>query len=56
MNGNGSSQEGRHARDRGDPSSANPYPSDTEEHATWKRGWEMPDREIGQEKAKGDQE
>lgn len=50
------SQEGRHARDRGDPSSANPYPLDTEEHATWKRGWEMPDREIGLEKAKGDQE
>ena len=31
-------------------------PPDTEEHATWKRGWEMPDGEIGQEKAKSDQE
>ena len=40
-------EEGRHARDRGDPVSANPYPEDSEEHAAWRQGWEMPDAEAG---------
>ena len=42
------SVEGRHAFDRGDPIEANPYPEDSEEHATWKRGWLMPDGESGE--------
>lgn len=32
------SQEGRHARDRGEPIGANPYPEGSDEHATWERG------------------
>ena len=42
-------EEGRHARDRGDPVTANPYPEDSEDYATWRQGWEMPDREAGLE-------
>ncbi|GEP07025.1 ribosome modulation factor [Methylobacterium oxalidis] len=41
------SVEGRHAFDRGDPIEANPYPEGSEEHATWKRGWQVPDGERG---------
>lgn len=39
------SDTGRHARERDDPPDANPYPPGTDEHATWRRGYEMPDRE-----------
>ncbi|MEA1832622.1 hypothetical protein U8607_11075 [Methylobacterium durans] len=39
------SVEGRHAFDRGDPIEANPYPEGSDDHATWKRGWQMPDGE-----------
>jgi hypothetical protein len=35
--------EGRGARYRGDPESANPYPADSEEHRLWLRGWQVPD-------------
>lgn len=42
------STEGRHARDRGDPLDANPYPEGSDEHATWRRGWMMSDQESGQ--------
>ncbi|MER2264188.1 ribosome modulation factor [Methylobacterium oxalidis] len=38
-------EEGRHARDRGDPAEANPYPEGSEAHALWQRGWEQPDDE-----------
>jgi len=40
------SDEGRHARDRGDPITANPYPADSDAHATWDRGYRMPDEEA----------
>ena len=46
------SDEGRHARDRGDPITANPYPENSDAHATWERGYRIPDRE-GQEQAAG---
>lgn len=39
--------EGRAARYRGDPASANPYPEATEEHALWKRAWEQSDEVVG---------
>ena len=39
------SDEGRHARERGDPPDANPYEQGSDEHATWRRGYGMPDRE-----------
>lgn len=39
------SQEGRHARDRGEPAEANPYPEGSDEHATWQRGWQQPESE-----------
>ncbi|MCJ2111270.1 hypothetical protein MKK64_08710 [Methylobacterium sp. E-025] len=32
------SQEGRHARDHGEPIGANPYPEGSDEHATCERG------------------
>ncbi|KTS10571.1 hypothetical protein SB2_04495 [Methylobacterium radiotolerans] len=40
------SDEGRHARDRGDPITANPYPPDLEAWATWDRGYRMPDEQA----------
>ena len=40
------SDEGRHARDRGDPITANPYPADSDEHRIWERGYQIPDREA----------
>jgi hypothetical protein len=40
------SDEGRHARDRGDPITANPYPPESEEHGTWARGYRMPDAQA----------
>lgn len=40
------SDEGRHARDRGDPVTANPYPSGSDAHRTWERGYHMPDEEA----------
>lgn len=36
--------EGRHARYRGDPVTANPYPEDSEDHAVWKRAWSAPEQ------------
>lgn len=48
------SQEGRHARDRGDPLSANPYSEGSEEHETRAPGWKVPDGEIGHETAGSD--
>ncbi|MDP4023803.1 hypothetical protein Q8W71_14305 [Methylobacterium sp. NEAU 140] len=47
------SDEGRHARERGDPPEANPYLEGSDEHATWRRGYAMPDRE-GAPQAAGD--
>ncbi len=35
--------EGRHARYRGDPITANPYPDGSRENAVWKKAWEAPD-------------
>ncbi|KAA0124733.1 hypothetical protein CIW48_05660 [Methylobacterium sp. P1-11] len=40
------SDEGRHARDRGDPITANPYPPDSDARATWDRGYRMPDEQA----------
>lgn len=40
------SDEGRQARDRGDPITANPYPPDSEAWATWDRGYRMPDEQA----------
>ncbi|MBE7203963.1 MAG: hypothetical protein INR70_40075 [Parafilimonas terrae] len=40
------SAEGRHARERGDPITANPYPEGTDAHRTWTRGYQMPDAEA----------
>ncbi|MGH1575191.1 ribosome modulation factor [Methylobacterium sp. P31] len=40
------SEEGRHARDRGDPITANPYPAGSDAHRTWERGYRMPDEEA----------
>jgi len=42
------SDEGRHARDRGDPITANPYPDGSNEHRSWVRGYEMADTEAGE--------
>ena len=35
--------EGRAARYRADPVTANPYPPGSAEHDTWKNTWEKPD-------------
>lgn len=35
--------EGRAARYRGDPVTANPYPDGSAEHDLWKRAWQQPD-------------
>jgi hypothetical protein len=40
------SAEGRHARERGDPVTANPYPEGSDLHRTWERGYRMPDAEA----------
>jgi len=40
------SAEGRHARERGDPITANPYPEGSDAHRTWERGYRMPDAEA----------
>lgn len=40
------SDEGRHARDRGDPATANPYPAGSDAHRTWERGYHIPDAEA----------
>jgi hypothetical protein len=40
------SDDGRHARDRGDPITANPHPAGSAAHATWERGYRMPDQEA----------
>lgn len=42
--------EGRAARYRGDPATANPYPEDTEEHAIWKQAWDRPDEITGDDR------
>jgi len=47
------SDEGRHARDRGDPITANPYPDGSDEHRTWERGYKMPDVEAEETDLKG---
>ncbi|WP_336486401.1 ribosome modulation factor [Methylobacterium nigriterrae] len=39
------SRAGRHARDRGDPAEANPYPPGSDAHRLWRRAWETPDDE-----------
>ncbi|MFF8799355.1 MULTISPECIES: hypothetical protein [unclassified Methylobacterium] len=43
--------EGRQARYRGDPATANPYPEGSEDHAVWKRAWETPDGEAAEREA-----
>jgi hypothetical protein len=40
------STEGRHARERGDPIAANPYPEGSDPHRIWKRGYESVDGEA----------
>lgn len=40
------SAEGRHALERGDAITANPYPEGSEEHRIWRRGYERVDREA----------
>lgn len=40
------SAEGRHALERGDPITANPYPDGSAEHRIWRRGYERVDREA----------
>ncbi|WP_449410487.1 Rmf/CrpP fold protein [Methylobacterium komagatae] len=40
------STEGRHALERGDPITANPYPEGSTEHRIWTRGYERVDREA----------
>jgi hypothetical protein len=40
------STEGRHARERGDPIDANPYPAGSDPHRSWKRGYESVDGEA----------
>jgi hypothetical protein len=35
--------EGRHARYRGDPVTANPYADGSPEYAAWKKAWEAPE-------------
>lgn len=44
-------KDGREARYRGDPASANPYPEGTENHAVWQRAWETPDGEAAEREA-----
>ena len=48
------SDEGRHARDRGDPITANPYPADSDEHRIWERGSRVPDSGAQQAAARRD--
>lgn len=48
-------QEGRHARDRGEPESANPYPEGSEEYITWSRGWQQLEGEEQPRARNGDQ-
>jgi hypothetical protein len=40
--------EGRHARDRGDPITANRYPDSSDGHRIWLRGYEISDKEAGE--------
>ncbi len=40
------STEGRHARERGDPIDANPYPEGSGQYRTWRRGYESVDGEA----------
>ncbi|MBE7197708.1 MAG: hypothetical protein INR70_07900 [Parafilimonas terrae] len=42
------STEGRHARERGDPVDANPYPEGSDPHRIWKRGYESVDGEAAE--------
>ncbi|GJE51801.1 hypothetical protein GOFOIKOB_4865 [Methylobacterium tardum] len=49
------SDEGRHARDRGDPITANPYPAESEAHWTWERGYRMPDAQAQDPPTKPDE-
>ncbi|AWI91787.1 hypothetical protein C0214_20650 [Methylobacterium sp. DM1] len=44
-------KEGREARYRGDPESANPHPEGSEAHAVWRRAWQMPDGEAAEREA-----
>ena len=44
-------REGREARYRGDPESANPHPDGSEAHAVWRRAWEIPDGESAEREA-----
>lgn len=44
-------REGRQARYRGDPATANPHPEDSDAHAVWQRAWEMPDGEAAEREA-----
>lgn len=44
-------KEGREARYRGDPASANPHPEGSDAHAVWKRSWETPDGEAAEREA-----
>ncbi|CAX26281.1 MAG: hypothetical protein MIN69_07170 [Methylorubrum extorquens] len=44
-------KEGREARYRGDPATANPYPEGSDAHAVWQRAWEMPDGEAAEREA-----
>ncbi|MGU3537654.1 hypothetical protein [Methylobacterium sp. A54F] len=39
-------EAGRHARDRGDPASANPHAAGSAAHAVWARAFASPDREA----------
>lgn len=43
--------EGRQARYRGDPATANPHPEGSDAHAVWQRAWAMPDGETAERKA-----
>ena len=43
--------EGRQARYRGDPATANPYPEGSEDHAVWRRAWEVPEGEASEREA-----
>lgn len=36
-------EQGRHARYRGDPETANPHPAGSEQHAKWLEGYRYPD-------------
>lgn len=41
-------RDGREARYRGDPDSANPHPEGSEAHAVWRRAWETPEGEAAE--------